>query len=322
MKTHCKIIENIDDINSYFSEILKNSFLFDIETTGFSRVHSNIISITIMLYEDNQYKIYQLFAEFTPDEKQMLLYMKDLIKNKNYAISYNGNSFDIPFLLTKSNFHNINLPLENFVKIDLYHDVKKLKSKISMDDLKLKSIEKYFDIKRSDTLSGQDIILLYDAYKVEPKNEFSFLILQHNYEDVYNLFILFEKIYNLYDEILFYNNIMIKINESDFSIKKNCLICNFSVISNLKNNYVHHNINFDLNIDIKSQTIKLIIPLNFFKNERISEFYFVDNNNFNLKKYLTIPGLKNNLIPIKFNNKFCMPNTIDICKILFSKIFS
>ncbi|MDW5300519.1 MAG: ribonuclease H-like domain-containing protein [Sedimentibacter sp.] len=310
-------ISNDKNIN----ELLKESFFLDIETTGLSRQFSDIISITVLLYESGKYKIYQIFCQYKVDEPEALKLLKDLIKSKKYVITYNGNIFDIPFLVNKTQKHNIDIDFDCFIKIDLYNYMRQLRNKIQITDLKLKTIEEYFNIKRNDTLGGEDVIVLYEAYKIEPRKEFSYLIMQHNYEDVFNLPILLNSIFNLYDDIWYFNNLIVKINNHDFIIKKNSLICKLYIISSLKNNYIHQGINFDLDLKINTQTMEINIPVGFYKDNNISEFYYVNNNEYKIISYTAIEGIKKNLVPIKLNDKIYYENIKNIVKSIITSIF-
>jgi len=313
----------LDDISSdnNINELLKQSFFLDIETTGLSRQFADIISITVLLYESGRYKIYQIFCQYKIDEPEALKLLKDLIKSKKYVITYNGNTFDIPFLINKTQKHDINIDFDHFIKIDLYNYMRQLRNKIQITDLKLKTVEEYFNIKRDDTLGGEDVIVLYEAYKIEPRKEFSYLIMQHNYEDVFNLPLLLNNILNLYDDILYYNSLIVKINNNDFSIKKNSLLCTLNIISDFKTDYIHQDINFNLNLKINKQTMEINIPVGFYKDINISEFYYVDNNEYKIKNYTAIEGIKRNLIPIKLNDKIYYENIKNLIKNITNSIF-
>lgn len=300
--------------------LFKEAFFIDIETTGLNRSYSDIISITVLLNEDNCYKIHQIFCEYKIDEPEALKYLRDLIREKKYIITYNGSSFDIPFLISKLQKHNINIDFASYIKIDLYSWLRQLKNKIQIDNLKLKSVEAYFNIKRNDVICGEDVITLYEAYRIDPRKEFSQLIMQHNYEDVFNLPILFNCIFNLYDDVLYYDNLIVRINNGDFKIKKNALICKLNIVTDFKTDYVHRGFNFNLSINSAAQSIELSIPIGFFKDEKIKEFYFVDNNDFNIKVYTAIEGIKRNLIPLKFNDKMFYGNIINIVKNILDSV--
>lgn len=321
MITESKEISNIT-YDENFSFLIKEAFFIDIETTGLSREFSDIISITILFYNKNNYILHQVFCEYKVDELEALKYLRDLIKDKKYVITYNGNSFDIPFLSTKFKKHLIEFNFDSMIKLDLYNWMRQLKIKINVDNLKLKTIEKYFNINREDTLLGEDIITLYEAYKIEPRKEFSSLIMQHNYEDVLNLPAILKNIIDLYDEVLYYESLIVKIKHEDFKINKNSLVCSFNTLTDFKTDYIHSSINYNLKVDIKSQKMDLVIPLGFFKDEKISEFYFIDNEYYKVKSYTAIKGIKKNLMPVKFNEKVFFNNLIDLVKTILSTIFT
>ncbi|WP_313346530.1 ribonuclease H-like domain-containing protein [Sedimentibacter sp.] len=313
---------NYEDIKSDLTYLFKEAFFIDIESTGLSRVYSDIISITILLHEEGSYKIHQIFCEYKIDEQEALKYLKDLIKTKKYIITYNGNSFDLPFLEYKLQNYNLNFDFNNFIKIDLYSLIRQFKNKIGTIDLKLKTIENYFNINRNDTLCGKDIITLYEAFRIEPRKEFSYLILQHNYEDVYNLPILYSRIITLFDTLLFFNNLIIYVINDDISIKKNTLICKYNITASYKTDYIHNNINFNININNKASKIEIQVPLSFYSDNKINEFYFIDNIDYNIKSYSAIEGIKKNLIPIKFNDKIFNNNVVNVISHILNNVFN
>ncbi len=314
-----------DDINSitdnhYLNEIYKESIFIDIETTGLSRKYSNIISITVLLFENEQYKMYQIFCQYKVDQPQALKYLKDLIKSKKYIITYNGNSFDIPFLAEKAEQNNIDIDFDSLIKIDLYNYMKKFKNNIHAVDLKLKTVEKYFDIERSDTLGGKDVLTLYEAYQLEPRKEFSYLILRHNYEDVYNLPFVMNNIIDLFNDVLYLKNLIITINNKDIAIKKNMLISKFNVITNINKDFISHSMNYNMKLSVNSQTLEIRIPLKFFSDENIKEFYYLDNDEYKIKCFTAIKGIKRNLIPIKINEKTYYDNINSIAREIIGDI--
>lgn len=321
MITDIKNIQNITD-NKHLNDLLQKSFFIDIETTGLSREYSDIISITVLLYEEGSYKIHQIYCEYKVDEPQSLKYLKEIIKNKKYIITYNGNSFDIPFIDSKLKKHNINLDINYFIKIDLYNWMKQVRSKIEIENLKLKTAERYFNIVRNDVLCGEDVLTLYQAYKIEPKKEFAWLIMQHNYEDVFNLPILLNHIITLYDEVLYYDKLMIKITHDNFKIKKNTLNGKFNIITGYDNDYIHNGINFNLNVNSVVQIMDINLPLGFYKDTKIKGFYFIDNNDYEINTYTAIDGIKRNLVPIKFNDKIFYDNIMNVIKKISGSVFT
>ena len=313
-------VNDITD-NHDINEIYKEAFFIDIETTGLSRIYSDIISITLLVYEDDKYKIYQIFCQYKIEQPDALKYLKELIKSKKYIVTYNGNSFDIPFLAEKAKRFNVTLDFDSLTKIDLYFLMKKLRYKIDIVNLKLKTLEEYFCIERNDTIEGTDVLTLYEAYKLEPRKEFSHLILRHNYEDVYNLPIVMNNIFTLYDDVIYLKNLIVTINNDELSIKKNSLQCKFNVITAIKKDFINHSINYNMNLSVETQTLEISIPLNTYKDENIREFYYLDNNEYRINSYTAIKGIKRNLIPIRINDKVYYDNINSIVRRILEEGF-
>ena len=313
-------IKSLTD-NPNLNEIYRESVFIDIETTGLSKIYSDIISITLLILIDNKYKIFQIFCQYKSDQPQALKYLRDLIKSKKYIITYNGNSFDIPFLEEKSKRFGSGLTFKSLTKIDLYIFMKKLRYKINIINLKLKTIEEYFCIDRNDTIGGMDVVTLYEAYKLEPRKEFCDLILRHNYEDVYNLPMVMNNIFSLYDDIIYLRNLIATINNDELLIKKNLLQCRFNVITTVNKDFINHGINYDMVLSVNTQTLGINIPLQTYKDETIKEFYFLDNNEYELETYTGIKGIKRNLIPIRLNDKTYIDNINSIVRKILEEEF-
>jgi hypothetical protein len=176
--------------------IRENAIFFDIETTGLSRVHSSIFLCGVIYYENQNYVIEQFFDDSSESEKKLVEFISNHFKRKKYIITYNGNAFDIPFYENKCKKHDLHTNLDKKTLVDLYFQIKKTGFSNGLDNLKLKTIEKFMDINRKDELNGEDIIRLYNSYKITPKQEYLDLILTHNREDVLSLPFIFNYVNN------------------------------------------------------------------------------------------------------------------------------
>ena len=121
-------------------------------------------------------------------------------------------------------------------------------------------------------------------------------------------------IFSLYDFVIYTKNLIITINNEDITIKKNSIKCKFNILSLIAKDYINHSINYDMVLSVKPQTLKIDIPLNIYKDNNIREFYYLDNDEYNIDNYTSIKGLKRNLIPIKLNNKMYYDNINRIVK--------
>lgn len=158
--------------------------IFDIETTGFDRIRDHMVSVSILYCLENQYTISQWFSESPEDEKYLLEDIKPYFDNKKIHITYNGHSFDIPFLNIKYSHYNISTSLNKSKCYDLYRFARKA---LTLESYKLKSIESALNIHRVDQISGLECTLLYQEFLKTKDQALATLILQHNFEDVLNL---------------------------------------------------------------------------------------------------------------------------------------
>jgi uncharacterized protein YprB with RNaseH-like and TPR domain len=320
MITKCKEVD-AGTASALNRNLLAESFFFDIETSGLSYKYSTVVSISVLLFENGSLFMHQLFCEYRIDEKEMIYNFKELIKGKKYIISYNGNGFDIPFMSSRAAKYGIDLGLDRMVKIDLYNDMRRFRNKIEIPDLKLKTVEKHFGIDRKDALLGQDVTILYEAYCIEPRKEFAELILEHNFEDVLSLPVLFGKIMDTYDAVFGYKDITIKMNYSDLLFRKNSLIGSFYVISGLSTDYIYPAQNFDLKLDTASQLLEVKVPVSTYSDNMIEEFRYLRNDDFKIPSYTCIEGIKKNLIPLKFNGKLFNDDIRSIIKLILDDVF-
>ena len=147
-------MEVITKVLDELIDIPPNHFVFDIETTGLNSNYCKVILIGILFYQDNKTVIKQYFANTEDDEKELLLSFINDIKNYKNHITFNGLTFDIPFLNTRLKKHNIDFSLSKNDDIDILKLIRPFKEKLSLSDCKLKTIEKYLGIYREDTISG------------------------------------------------------------------------------------------------------------------------------------------------------------------------
>ncbi|WP_300456948.1 ribonuclease H-like domain-containing protein [Desulfobacula sp.] len=149
----------------------------DIETTGLS---SGSHITTIALYNGRQITYYV-------HGKNLDQFLDD-IQNYSVLITYNGRSFDIPFI---EGYFNITLP---HAQIDLRYILKHLGFKGG-----LKKCEKALNIDRQDLegVDGYFAVLLWNEYTRNGNPKALETLLAYNIEDVINLETLMIEAYNL-----------------------------------------------------------------------------------------------------------------------------
>lgn len=172
---------------------IKNGVFFDIETTGFSADKNALYLIGCCWYENQQWKLVQWLATDKSEKEQSLIlqHFFDCIKQFKTLISYNGNTFDLPFISKKCAILNLEFDICSWEHIDLYVAFRPLKNILQLENLKLKSIERFLGIYREDIYSGGALIPIYETYTKSSSEELLQLLLLHNYEDIKDmLFVL------------------------------------------------------------------------------------------------------------------------------------
>lgn len=307
------LINNLNISNLLKKAVLKDSIFFDIETTGLNTRKAKIISITALVYSENFY-MYQYFSETSEDERHLIEKFINLINTKKIIITYNGNSFDIPFINYKINNYKLNFNFKKFNKIDLFYDVKILKQNFkNLNNLKLKSIEEFFNIHRKDQLTGKDIIKLYSSYQLNNKKEYRNLILQHNYEDVIYLPIILDSLLLLYDDffIIKYQdtNCIIKFQYSNILFTKKRILIKLFTLSKNSLDYSIYNSYFKLYWNSKKNIININIFPYYYNSDKMNDnLIYLLNEDITINNYEKIKELNNNIIPLKYSNQIYFKN--------------
>ena len=77
------------------------ALMLDIETTGLSAAHHFIYCIGCSWVQEDFVTIKLFFAENEQEEPQILALFADLVKSFSEIITFNGTTFDLPFLLIR-----------------------------------------------------------------------------------------------------------------------------------------------------------------------------------------------------------------------------
>lgn len=171
----------------YFSNLECTAF-FDIETTGLS-AKSQCYLIGFLFEEYGELFIEQFFSENPNEEIEILKAFSERIERIETLVSFNGDMFDIPFL--KKRAREKNLPFEIPCKsLDILKLIRPHKSELGVENLKLKTLEKYAGVIREDKYGGGELIPIYFRYVRERSEELRDILLLHNFEDIKNMLCL------------------------------------------------------------------------------------------------------------------------------------
>ncbi|OPJ55156.1 ribonuclease H-like domain-containing protein [Alkalithermobacter paradoxus] len=283
--------------------------VFDIETTGLSPKYSYVILIGVLYIKNNKTVIQQFFAHDPSFEKEILFYFKELFKTFKGHISFNGTTFDIPFLNERFSHNKLDYCIDKKNDVDILRLVKPHKEKLGLIDCKLKTVEKLLNIDRKDTISGKESVELYKKFVLSKDSSLKDKILLHNYEDIYYLGKLF-KIKELIDSkeefidcLIFKEHFKLRLNS--FKLRKNTLSLEYRLNKKLPLNVELYNDNYTL----YGCEDTLTINLNVKKGKDINEVPVVF---FNIE----------NIIPLKFDKRFLEDNIRSLGKYIINSEFN
>lgn len=166
-------------INYNANNLKKNQIVLDIETTGLSSLYDKLVVLGLITYEDNTTYIIQYFAEDDSEEVRLLNLFLKKTKDKE-IITYNGDTFDLPFLNTRLEINKLESNIL-YKTMDIYKIVRSKRHFINFDSMKLMDIEKLVNIERNDPSRYKTISKLTEEIKIRdnPKP-----ILIHNQNDI------------------------------------------------------------------------------------------------------------------------------------------
>lgn len=180
---------------------------FDIETLGFDRKKHAVILICAAFKHHDSVLIRQYFADTESDEYDVLRAFNEDTKKIGKFITFNGDGFDIPFLSARFDLHNMKYSFDKIESFDILKFIRPLKSVWELDNLKLKTVEQFFGIKRHDLIDGAQSIRLYHEYQKTQDDICRSEIMLHNFEDVKHMLILHKAILHYLNEQTFDLNV-------------------------------------------------------------------------------------------------------------------
>lgn len=156
----------------------------DIETTGLSSKTASIYLIGACYYKDNIWNGIQWFAEKTDDEANVITAFFQFAANYTTLIHFNGNQFDLPFILGRCERLELPYSFEKFEGIDIYKRVTLCKHFLQLPNCKQTSIEKFLHLDREDKYNGGELIQVYKDFLVNPTETSEKLLILHNKDDL------------------------------------------------------------------------------------------------------------------------------------------
>jgi uncharacterized protein YprB with RNaseH-like and TPR domain len=169
-------------------------FLFlDLETMGLFAGQPLVVAGIARLGSDNTIIVDQYVVRDFPDELALLAEVNQQIHAHEVMVTYNGKSFDLPFLTGRSAYYGIKLKLPK-VHFDLLHFSRRA-WRGELDGCSLRSIEQtILGISRETDLPGELVPEFYYEYLRTGNAGFLKPIVDHNRQDVTSLVNVFSEL--------------------------------------------------------------------------------------------------------------------------------
>jgi uncharacterized protein YprB with RNaseH-like and TPR domain len=165
--------------------------IVDIETLGLSE--RPIILLGIAKPTETHVCTSQFLLRDIQDEPSAIWALVSQLEPNLSLITYNGRSFDIPFIKQRLAYYGLDASLDN-PHFDVLHFTRRaLRHKLT--DCRLETVEKYIGVKREINIPGALVPHFYETY-LRTKNTGPLVaIVEHNKQDLLTLGTLFSKLY-------------------------------------------------------------------------------------------------------------------------------
>ncbi len=281
----------------------------DIETTGLVSERNKVILCGLLPFEDEAKESIQLFSNSKSEEKLLLQDMIPYLDAADVIITYNGDSFDLPFLNKRLQKNGFDYQIPGYKSFDLYRVLRNTSFSTILRNLKQKTVEEFMGIseERSDQISGRDCIDCYQSYLETGDISFKEAILLHNRDDLFQLKKLMAILVHIdLHEAMYHNGFNIsqagrKIAISTIKFRSGVLHVK-GYHEGVPMDYIRFSDPYDVNLSTESQKFSIDIPYS--KDET---YTYVDLTQFNidqqgLDKY---PGYVNDYLILKNGNSLC-----------------
>ncbi|RGY97810.1 ribonuclease H-like domain-containing protein [Clostridium sp. AM58-1XD] len=163
---------------------LKDLLFFDIETTGFSGLSSNLYLIGCTYFSCGQWHLIQWFADTKEAEPDLLHAFFRFLKNFRTVVHFNGDGFDIPYLTKRCEALSLPYGFSDVESFDIYKKIRPYRRLLGLDSLKQKAIEGFLGISRTDQYNGGQLIEVYKDYLMTHEDFLYRLLMLHNEDDL------------------------------------------------------------------------------------------------------------------------------------------
>lgn len=180
--------------SSSFSD--DEDFIFlDIETLGFFNVP--IILLGLAKVESNEISVTQYLSRSIGEEDAVLDAFLSHVKSESVFVTFNGQTFDMPYILNRMRYFNLKKDLSK-PHFDMLHFSRRVWSD-ELPNCKLTTLENHlFGIEREDDIPSGLVPDFYKTYAKTRNIGPLVPIIEHNRQDIITLAMIFSKLHEEY----------------------------------------------------------------------------------------------------------------------------
>ena len=167
------------------SGLTPDDFIFmDLETAGLG--NAPLFLVGIMVWREGGFEVRQHLARNYAEEAAVIMHYLDACEDKKVLVSFNGKSFDVPYVRTRAAAHGLPHPAVR-AHFDLLHESRRV-WKAELPDCKLQTLERHICGRvRHGDIPGSQIPDAYHAYVRTDDARDIVVVLKHNLLDLITL---------------------------------------------------------------------------------------------------------------------------------------
>lgn len=119
--------------------------VLDIETTGLSPNKNMIYCIGLGYQDEGRIQVHQLFAETLEEEAEILSRLNQISRRFSQVLTFNGTTFDLPFLRRRSAFHGISCGIDHLRSLDLYREALRIRRIFPMREYRRNPLNSFLE---------------------------------------------------------------------------------------------------------------------------------------------------------------------------------